>query len=50
MWLIQDNTVALLKCTIVPGFDYADYHNASYDELAAKWPQEKERIRALTRF
>jgi predicted cupin superfamily sugar epimerase len=48
--LIQDGTVALLGCTVVPGFDYADYHNASYDELAAKWPQEKERIRALTRF
>jgi uncharacterized protein len=35
--------------TVEPGFDYADYRNASYDELAAKWPDQKERIRALTR-
>jgi len=47
--LIGDGKVALLGCTVVPGFDYADYHNASYEELAARWPEEKQRIRALTR-
>ena len=47
--LIGDGKVALLGCTVTPGFDYADYRNASYDELAAKWPAEAERIRALTR-
>jgi predicted cupin superfamily sugar epimerase len=40
---------ALLGCTVSPGFDYADYRNASAAELIAKWPQEAERIRALTR-
>jgi predicted cupin superfamily sugar epimerase len=47
--LIGDGKVALLGCTVTPGFDYADYHSASYEELAAKWPEEAERIRALTR-
>lgn len=47
--LIDDGKVALLGCTVVPGFDYADYRNASFDELAARWPDQKDRIRALTR-
>jgi uncharacterized protein len=47
--LIGEGKVALLGCTVTPGFDYSDYHNASYDELAAKWPAQSERIRALTR-
>jgi len=47
--LIGDGKVALLGCTVTPGFDFADYHNASYDELVAKWPGEAKHIRALTR-
>jgi predicted cupin superfamily sugar epimerase len=47
--LMGEGKFALLGCTVVPGFDYADYRNASYDELAAKWPDQEERIRALTR-
>jgi hypothetical protein len=47
--LIGDGKVALLGCTVTPGFDYADYRSGSYEELAAKWPQEAERIRKLTR-
>ena len=47
--LIGDGKVALLGCTVTPGFDFADYRNASYAELAAKWPAEAERIRQLTR-
>jgi len=49
MRLTGDGQVALLGCTVVPGFNYADYHNAPYAELAAKWPEQEERIRALTR-
>ncbi|MGA8087387.1 MAG: cupin domain-containing protein [Terracidiphilus sp.] len=49
MRLIGNGKWALLGCTVVPGFNYADYHNASYAELAEKWPSEKERIKALTR-
>jgi len=47
--LISDGKVALLGCTVTPGFDFADYRSASYEELAGKWPQEAERIKALTR-
>jgi predicted cupin superfamily sugar epimerase len=47
--LIGDGKVALLGCTVTPGFDFADYRNAQYAELAAKWPAQAERIRALTR-
>jgi predicted cupin superfamily sugar epimerase len=47
--LVGGGKVALLGCTVTPGFDFADYHSASYAELAKMWPQEAERIRALTR-
>lgn len=49
MQLIGSGEAALLGCTVVPGFNYADYHNASFAELSAKWPEQSERIRALTR-
>jgi predicted cupin superfamily sugar epimerase len=47
--LLGDGKVALLGCTVTPGFDFADYRNESYEELSAKWPAEAARIRALTR-
>jgi uncharacterized protein len=47
--LIGDGKVALLGCTVTPGFNYADYKNAKYADLAAKWPDQAERIRLLTR-
>jgi uncharacterized protein len=47
--LIGDGKVALLGCTVTPGFDYADYRNAGAAKLIAKWPDEAERIRKLTR-
>ena len=47
--LIGDGQVALLGCTVTPGFDFADYRSAGADELIAKWPLEAERIRKLTR-
>jgi uncharacterized protein len=47
--LIGKGKVALLGCTVTPGFDFADYRSASYDELVEKWPEEAARIRALTR-
>jgi uncharacterized protein len=47
--LLGDGKVALLGCTVTPGFDFADYKNAKYAELAAKWPEQAECIRALTR-
>jgi predicted cupin superfamily sugar epimerase len=47
--LVGDGKMALLGCTVSPGFDYADYRGGSYAELVEKWPGEKERIRGLTR-
>ncbi len=47
--LVDGGKVALLGCTVTPGFDFADYRNGGYEELAAKWPAEAKRIRALTR-
>jgi uncharacterized protein len=47
--LLEGARVALLGCTVTPGFDFADYRSGKYEELARQWPTEKERIRALTR-
>jgi predicted cupin superfamily sugar epimerase len=47
--LVGDGEVALLGCNVTPGFDFADYRNGSYAELAEKWPEEAARIKALTR-
>jgi hypothetical protein len=47
--LVGDGNVALLGCTVTPGFNYADYKNAGSADLIAKWPDEAERIRGLTR-
>jgi predicted cupin superfamily sugar epimerase len=47
--LIGEGKVALLGCTVTPGFDFADYRNASYAELVEKWPAESVRIKSLTR-
>jgi predicted cupin superfamily sugar epimerase len=47
--LVGDGKVALLGCTVTPGFDFADYRSGSFAGLADKWPKEAERIKALTR-
>jgi predicted cupin superfamily sugar epimerase len=47
--LMDEGKVALLGCTVTPGFNYADYKNAKFSDLAAKWPDQSDRIRALTR-
>jgi hypothetical protein len=47
--LVGDGKVALLGCTVTPGFDFADYRGGSYAELAAKWQADAARIKALTR-
>lgn len=49
MRLVGDGKVALMGCTVTPGFEFADYRSGTYAELVATWPTEAERIRALTR-
>jgi predicted cupin superfamily sugar epimerase len=48
--LIGEGKVGLLGCSVVPGFDHEDYTSAGFEELSAKWPEQAERIRALTRI
>ena len=48
--LLKPEGWALLGCTVSPGFEFADYKDASAAELIAKWPGEAERIRALTNY
>jgi uncharacterized protein len=47
--LVVGGKVALLGCTVTPGFDYADYRNSTYAELVARWPDRAEHIKALTK-
>lgn len=47
--LAEGGSMALLGCTVTPGFDFADYRSGRRDDLIEKWPHEAERIRALTR-
>jgi uncharacterized protein len=47
--LAEGGSMALLGCTVTPGFDFADYRSGSRDKLIEKWPHEAERIRTLTR-
>lgn len=47
--LVGCGEVALLGCTVTPGFDFTDYRSGSFAELASKWPAESDRIRILTR-
>jgi predicted cupin superfamily sugar epimerase len=41
--------VALLGCTVSPGFDYADYETGLRAELAREFPESAALIEALTR-
>lgn len=47
--LVPGGKVALLGCTVSPGFDYADYEAGNYEPLARDYPQHAELIRTLTR-
>jgi uncharacterized protein len=47
--LVPGGEVALLGCTVSPGFDYADYEQGTRDRLAAEYPEFKALIAELTR-
>ncbi|HEX3436194.1 MAG TPA: cupin domain-containing protein [Pseudacidobacterium sp.] len=40
--------LALLGCTVSPGFDYADYESGKRDALIAEFPAAEEMIQELT--
>ena len=48
--LVPGGKLALLGCTVSPGFDYADYESGARDELARRWPEWQAMIEHLTRM
>lgn len=42
-------TLALLGCTVAPGFDFADYEGGDREALQKAWPAHRDRIARLTR-
>lgn len=47
--LIAGGKYALFGCTVIPGFEYADFELGSRAALLKKYPAGKEQIEALTR-
>jgi predicted cupin superfamily sugar epimerase len=47
--LVEGGRWALLGCTVSPGFEFEDYEDASYKELAELWPEWVGMIKELTR-
>jgi predicted cupin superfamily sugar epimerase len=47
--LLPGGNVALLGCTVSPGFDYADCQTGQHDSLVREYPQSAALIRELTR-
>ena len=47
--LVPGGQVALLGCTVSPGFDYADYETGKRDALVRDYGQFAELITSLTR-
>jgi uncharacterized protein len=47
--LVAGGRVALLGCTVSPGFDYADYEAAHRETLLRNYPEFSDLIRVLTR-
>jgi len=46
--LVEGGEVALLGCTVSPGFEYADYEHGRREELLARFSAHAERIKRLT--
>lgn len=46
--LVEGGRLALLGCTVSPGFDYADYESGERENLVRGWPEWTEQITRLT--
>ena len=46
--LEEDNTYALVGCTVSPGFDFDDFELAPREEMLTKFPQHQDIIKRLT--
>jgi predicted cupin superfamily sugar epimerase len=47
--LVPGGSVALIGCTVSPGFDYADYETGNQADLVREYPASAELIEILTR-
>ena len=47
--LLPGGKLALLGCTVSPGFEYVDYESSGRAELTQAWPEWAEKIAELTR-
>ena len=47
--LVAGGKLALLGCTVSPGFEYADYERGARDALVRDYPKARDLICALTR-
>lgn len=47
--LVSGGNLALLGCTVAPGFDYADYTSGRREELIARYPDQAALVERLTR-
>jgi uncharacterized protein len=47
--VVPGGKLALLGCTVSPGFEYADYESGVRAGLIATWPDWSDKIAALTR-
>src|SRR5579862_1450407 len=46
--LVAGGKLALLGCTVSPGFEYEDYESGGREELTRGWPEWRDWIAALT--
>lgn len=46
--VIEENSYALVSCTVSPGFDFSDFILPNRSELAAKFPQHQKVITEYT--
>lgn|SRR5512133_2367626 len=47
--LVEGGRLALLGCTVAPGFEFEDYASGSRESLIRQYPREQELIAKLTR-
>ncbi|WP_370511870.1 cupin domain-containing protein [Telmatospirillum sp. J64-1] len=46
--LVDGGRLALLGCTVAPGFEFADYDHGKAEDMLAGWPDQAELIGKLT--
>ena len=47
--LLEGGELALLGTTMAPGFEWEDFELGAYEDLAARFPEQRQRIRRLVK-